>query len=79
MDVHVAEEAAATATVAPGSASASAGAAPVGGGMAGGRRLYFASPVARLIGVVVHGDVALVTSISDDHLTQLTMAATRNR
>lgn len=51
-----------------------------GGGVGvGGRRLYFASPVARLMGVVVHGDVALVTSVSDDHLTQLTMAATRNR
>lgn len=50
-----------------------------GGGGVGGRRLYFASPVARLMGIVVHGDVALVKSVSDDHLTQLTMAATRNR
>lgn len=45
----------------------------------GGRRLYFASPVARLMGVVVGGDNALVTSVSDEHLTQLAMAATRSR
>lgn len=45
----------------------------------GGRRLYFATPVARLMGVVVDSDVTLVTSISDDNLTQLVMAATRSR
>ncbi len=49
------------------------------GGEACGRRLYFASPVARLMGAVVDGDVVLVTSVSDEHLIQLTMAATGSR
>lgn len=48
-------------------------------GRSGGRRLYFASPVARLMGAVIDGDYVLVTSISDDHLAQLAMAATRSR
>lgn len=66
-------------TTASEAASGVPGASGGGGGEVGGRRLYFASPVARLMGVVVHGDVALVTSVSDGHLTQLAMAATRNR
>lgn len=48
-------------------------------GEACGRRLYFASPVARLMAEVVDGDVVLVTSVSDQHLMQLTMAATGSR
>lgn len=50
-----------------------------GGGSGGGRRLYFAGPVARLMGAVVEGDAALVTSVSDEHLTQLARVAARSR
>lgn len=50
-----------------------------GGGSGGGRRLYFAGPVARLMGAVVEGDAALVTSVSDEHLTQLARGAARSR
>lgn len=45
----------------------------------GGRRLYFASPVAHLLAAVVDGDEVLMTSVSHEHLTQLAMAATRGR
>lgn len=54
-------------------------ASDIGSRRLGGRRLYFASPVARLLGAVVDEDYVLVTSISDEHLTQLAMAATRSR
>ncbi|CAM9296089.1 unnamed protein product, partial [Hapterophycus canaliculatus] len=50
-----------------------------GAGRSGGRRLYFASPVARLMGAVIEEDYVLVTSISDDHLAHLAIAATRSR
>lgn len=50
-----------------------------GDGRSGGRRLFFASPVARLMGEVVNQDYVLVTSVSEEHLTQLAMAATRSR
>lgn len=50
-----------------------------GGGDVGGRRLYFASPVAHLMAAVVDGDETLMTSVSHEHLTQLAMAATRSR
>ncbi|CAN0303513.1 unnamed protein product, partial [Scytosiphon promiscuus] len=59
--------------------SAAAGEVGSGGKRSGGRRLYFASPVARLMGAVIDEDFVLVTSISDEHLTQLAMAATRSR
>lgn len=45
----------------------------------GGRRLYFAGPVARLMGAVVDGDAVLVTSVSDEQLTQLARGAARSR
>lgn len=69
---------------APTAASSSEQAVVVGGGGdgrsgGGGRRLFFASPVARLMGEVVNQDYVLVTSVSEEHLTQLAMAATRSR
>lgn len=50
-----------------------------GEGRGGGRRLYFAGPVARLMGAVVDGDVVLVTSVSDEQLTQLARGAASSR
>lgn len=44
-----------------------------------GRRLYFARPVARLMGAVVDGDAFLGESISEEHLKQLAMGAARTR
>lgn len=49
------------------------------GDRGGGRRLYFAGPVARLMGAVVDGDAVLVTSVSDEQLTQLARGAARSR
>lgn len=56
-----------------------AGGGDCGVGEIGGRRLYFASPVAHLMAGVVDGDEVLMTSVSHEHLTQLAMAATRSR
>lgn len=51
-----------------------------GGASAGnGVRLDLASPVARLMGVVLEGDVDLVTCVSDEHLTLLARGAARSR
>lgn len=45
----------------------------------GGHRLHFASPVARLMVVVINGDALLATSISDEHLSQLAKCVARSR
>ena len=45
----------------------------------GARRLLFAEPVARLMGAVIDGNLTLVTSVSDEHLTQLARKAARSR
>lgn len=48
-------------------------------GARNGLRLDLAAPVARLMGVVLEGDVDLVTCVSDEHLTVLARGAARSR
>lgn len=52
---------------------------PVHKASPGGRHLVFARPVSCLMGAVVDGDLSLMTSITEELLTQLARKAARSR